>query len=112
MSRIRAFVASAALLVAGCAGAPQVAEQATPTAAPTAASAGAIAAVVPDAVVDIEEINASTSPPLICREMLKPNSNMIVRQCMTEADWKVYKRAEARRAEELTRMLQGGIYHR
>jgi hypothetical protein len=115
MSQIRAFVAAATVLVAGCAGAPEVAEQATTTATPIAGSAGAVAtvaAVVPDAVVDIEEINASTSPPIICREMLKPNSNVHVQQCMTEADWKIYKRAEARRAEEITRMLQGGIYRR
>ena len=112
MRQIRAYVALATLLVAGCAAAPEVAEQTPTTVAPIAVAESAVAAVVPDAVLDIEELNASTSPPVICRDMLKPNSNMHERRCMTEADWKVYERVAARRAEELTRMLQGGLYRR
>ena len=116
MRATKAYLAVAMLLVAGCAGSPQVAEQAPAAAAPAAAvpaPAGELtAAVVPDAVLDIQEINASTAPPIICRELLKPNSNVHVRQCMTESDWKIYKRAEALRAEELTRMFQGKLYRR
>ncbi|HZF32114.1 MAG TPA: hypothetical protein VE907_23555 [Gammaproteobacteria bacterium] len=112
MRQIKAHVAIAMVLVAGCAAAPDVAEQTPTTVAPIAGSQAAVAAVIPDAVLDIDEINASTSPPLICRDVLKANSNMHVRQCLTEADWKVYERAAARRAEELTRMLQGGLYRR
>jgi hypothetical protein len=116
-------VADNALLAPAAAASPQVAQPATaaaaaaPAVAPAASAAPAstreaLAGIVPDAVIDIRESNASTSPPIICRDLLKPNSNVHVRQCMTESDWQVYKRAEARRAEELTRMFQGGIFRR
>src|SRR5262245_42653716 len=82
MSKISAYVAVATLLVAGCAAAPQP----TPTTAdltaanataPPAGSGDATLAVFPDAVLDVAQVNASTAPPLICREMLYPNYNVI-----------------------------------
>ena len=110
MRKTKAYVAMATLLViAGCAAAPET----TPTAAaltaaaPVAPSEGATPPLVPDAVLDVESVNASTGPPRICRQMLKPNSNVIVTVCGTAEQWEIYKRAEARNAEATTRMLQG-----
>jgi hypothetical protein len=116
MSKIKAYVAMATLLVAGCAAAPET----TPTAAaltgaapiaaaPVAPSEGAAPQPVADAVLDVEAVNASTAPPRICRQMLRPNSNVIVNVCGTAEQWKIYERAEARNAEATTRMLQGGM---
>jgi hypothetical protein len=114
MSRDKAYVVLAPLLLTGCAGAPDVAREA-PTAAlvaeaPATAPAATSAAIVPDAVIDANELIANTPPKPICRDMLRPNSNVHVKTCMREEDWKIYDRLEAQRAGELVRMMQGGAY--
>lgn len=113
MRRTWAYVVSSALLAAGCSSAPDVAgvpvASLTPesTAPPAAAT---VAAVVPDTVVDANEIAARTPPPPICRDILMPNSNVHKTRCMSAEHWKRWEQIEARNAQALTRMLQGGKY--
>ena len=113
MSPMKAYVVLAALLAAGCASSPEVADEA-PAAAAFAATSGAGTAapssVVPNTVVDANELIARTPPPVICKEILKPGSNVHIQQCMTADNWKRYERYEAQNAAELVRMMQGGAY--
>jgi hypothetical protein len=120
MSPSKAYVVLAALVAAGCASNPEVtthvdAAEAVATAAPTLAAAPSpattgSATVVPDAVIDANELVADTPPRPICREMLRPNSNVRTKYCMSAEQWKIYERAEAQRAGELVRTWQGGDY--
>ena len=112
MSPSKAYVVLAALLAAGCASDPQVttetsAAASTITAAPSPAATGS-ATAVPDAVIDANELIASTPPRPICREMLRPNSNVRTKYCMTAEQWQLYDRAEAQRAGEILRTWQSG----
>jgi hypothetical protein len=114
MSRIKAYVVLAALLAAGCARSPEVADEtADAAAAVTAAkSSGGVdpGTVVPNTVVDANELIANTPAPPICREVLKSNSNVHERRCMSAEHWKMWEQAEARRAAEIVRMMQGGAF--
>jgi hypothetical protein len=115
VERFKQCLALAALVVAGCAAQREleVSNTVPSFAAPaTATDAGprAATAVTPDLVVDVNDLAARAPAPVICRDMLKPNSNVIVRQCLTEADWKRFKTAEAARAAQIVRMMQGGGY--
>jgi hypothetical protein len=119
MSQRKAYVVLAALVAAGCASDPQVATETAPTeaiatAAPTLATAPSPtttgSAAVPDAVLDANALIASTPPRQICRDMLRPNSNVRQRTCMSAEQWQIYDRAEAQRAGELVRTWQGGAY--
>lgn len=106
MSRVKAYVALVALLaVAGCASGPEVAEELSATAA--VAEGGT---VVPDTIVDANELVARTPPPVICRHMLKQGSNVIIEQCMTADNWKAYERRQAQEAQSIVRTLQRGAY--
>jgi hypothetical protein len=110
--RFKLYLALAALVVAGCAANPEIESGASAALAGSATNAAprAGAAVTPNLVVDVNDLAARAPAPVICRDMLKPNSNVITRQCMTEADWKRYKIAEAANAAEIVRTLQGGAY--
>lgn len=109
MSRAKAYVALVMMLAAaGCASGPEVADEAP--AAPAVAASNGSSTVVPDAVVDANELVARTPPPVICRQMLKQGSNVIIEQCMTERDWKLFERRQAQDAAEIVRMLQGSRY--
>jgi len=112
--RFNQCLAIVALVLAGCAANPEIegGDTLAPAATPTAADAEpqASAAVTPDLVVDVNDLAARAAAPIICRDMLKPNSNVIVRQCLTEADWKRYRTVEARKAAQIVRMMQGGGY--
>jgi hypothetical protein len=66
--------------------------------------------VVPVTVVDVNELVASQSPPVVCREVLKRGSNVHINLCGTAEQWKRYARQEAEDAAALTRMMQGGRY--
>lgn len=104
MSRTKACVVLASLLaVMGCAGTPEV------TGEPPAAAAedSNAAAPVTITVVDAHELIAREPPRVFCRDMLQPNSNVHVKQCMTAEDWKRYERLEAREALGIVRMMQG-----
>ena len=118
MSPSKAYVVLAALLAAGCASNPEVATEPVATAAPPPAAAtaspaaegSAAATVVPDTVIDANELIANTPPPPVCREMLRPNSNVRTKTCMSAEHWRLYDQAEAQRAGELLRTWQGGSY--
>jgi hypothetical protein len=113
--RFKPCLAFAALVLAGCAANSELEDVGTlASAAPAATAADATSqasgAVTPDLVVDVNDLAARAPAPVICRDMLRPNSNVIVRQCLTEADWKRFKTAEAQRAAEIVRMMQGRAY--
>jgi hypothetical protein len=111
MTRFKLCAALAVLLVAGCAGAPEVADEATASAALADSSAAPETATPGDArVVDVNELVASTPPALICRQILKQGSNVVITQCLTAKDWKAFQRRQEQDAQEITRMLQGGHY--
>jgi hypothetical protein len=120
MSPSKAYVVLAALVAAGCASDVEVATATAPSeavataAAPLAAApsppATGSAAVVPEAVIDANELVANTPARPICREMLRPNSNVRTRYCMSAEHWQIYDRAEAQRAGEILRTWQGGAY--
>ena len=114
MRPTKAYVVLAMLLAAGCAGSPEVADEAVIAApalaaAPNSASPSA-GTVVPDTVIDANELIANTPAPPICREVLKFNSNVHERRCMSAEHWKVWEQAEARRAAEIVRMMQGQAF--
>ena len=114
MRPTKAYVALAILLTAGCASSPEVTDEAVLAApalaaAPTSASPSA-GTVVPNTVIDANELIASTPAPPICREILKFNSNVHERICMSAAHWKAWEQAEARRAAEIVRMMQGSAF--
>ena len=113
MRPIKAYVVLTMLLAAGCASSPEVAGEApiapALSAAPSSATASA-EAIVPDAVIDANELVANTPPPPICRQVLKPNSNVHETRCMSAEHWKIWDQAEARRAAEILRMWQGSAF--
>ena len=109
MSRVTAYVALAALLAAaGCASGPETADEGSAEAAVAAPDGSGT--VVPDTIVDANELVARTPPPVICRHMLKQGSNVIIQRCMTAKDWKVYERRQAQEAQSIVRTLQRGAY--
>ena len=117
MSPGKAYVVLAALLAAGCASNAQVATEPAATgatalaAAPGPASSGS-AAVVPDAVIDANNLIANSPAQPVCRELLRPNSNVRKKYCMSAESWQVYDQAEALRAAEIVRSWQGGVFRR
>lgn len=111
----KAYVVLAALIAVGCASNAELATDTVATGAPALAatpsseSAGS-ATVVPDAVVDANDLVASSPARPVCRELLRPNSNVRKKYCMSAESWQVYDRAEAQRAAEIVRTWQGGAY--
>jgi hypothetical protein len=57
-----------------------------------------------------EPAKAKSPEPVTCREMLRRNSNVIERVCMTKSAWVRYRRASTRESERLVRMMQGSAY--
>jgi hypothetical protein len=116
MIRLRPCVGLLVLLAAGCAAAPEIADEATPpvgvaSTPPAVANAGPASSSADGVlVVDVNELAAATPPPLICRQMLQQNSNVIITRCLTEENWKRFYRQEALEAQEIVRMLQGSKY--
>lgn len=119
MSPTKAYVVLAAVVAAGCARAPEAADVAATgapavapsiAAAPSDASGASADVLVPDAIIDANDLVANTPARPICREMLRPNSNVRTKQCMSAESWELYDRAEAQRAAELLRTWQGGRY--
>jgi hypothetical protein len=111
----------AAVLAAGCAatsdsavgsGAEAASSVAAENASVAAASPsdGAGAAQLNPGIVDLRHVPQGDRTGYICREMLKPASNVIVTYCGTPAAWKVYERHQARWSQEIVRMMQGGAY--
>jgi hypothetical protein len=117
MSPRKAYVVLAALVAAGCASNLEVdnriATEAVTNASPTLAAASSSAATgsaTGAPVIDANDLIANTAPRPVCREMLRPNSNVRTKHCMSAEAWQVYDRAEAQRAGELVRTWQGGAY--
>ncbi len=114
MRPTQAYAVLALLLAAVCASGPEVADEAgiaAPALVATPSSSSPVAGtVVPDTVIDANELIASTPAPPICREVLKPNSNVHERRCMSAEHWKLWERAEAQRAAEIVRMMQGSAF--
>ena len=113
--RFKQCMALAALVLAGCAVSPELGDggtlvSATPGATATDAAPQASSAVTPDLVVDVSDLAARNPPLVICRDLLQRNSNVILRQCLTEAQWKRFKQLEAQEAAAIVRGLQGGAY--
>ena len=103
---------AAALLAAwlgGCAAAPeQTAANVAPVAVePQDAAAPLHAAELKPVVVRLTPSDEHPDLAVTCREMLKPGSNVIVKRCMTQSDWKKYKMLEARMAQQMLRVMQG-----
>ena len=109
-----------AVLLAACAASREQADQSTANAetalAGTVAGASADAqaapshAEAPPAVVDVKDFAPSENAGLVCRDMLRPASNVILRYCGTPAEWKEFDRQQSRWSQEITRTLQGGSY--
>jgi hypothetical protein len=132
MNRTGYAVVIATLLATGCASAPQ--QTAEDGRAETARAEGgaATAAAEPGVSANANDVLANealanevlanrvlvvdareTPDPglnVTCREMLKQGSNVIITQCMSQDDWKKFKRRQARDAAEIVRMLQGSAY--
>jgi hypothetical protein len=129
-----AMLAVAALLV-GCVSAPQnVAHTEQPTLAapeglPAASGSGpaanpAATPTAPASVVasvdspdSLSVVDLSKRPPdeaensgQVCRQMLKPDTNSLITVCGTPAQWKKFKEAEARQAEENLLRWQAGRF--
>jgi hypothetical protein len=124
MSRFDRCVAlTTALLAVGCAVAPEenapraTATNVAPTEpSPTASSATdtartetARAQEAAPKIVDVQGL-APGDTGVICRETLKPGSNVIVTRCMSPASWERFQRFQRRDAQEVLRRLQGSAY--
>jgi hypothetical protein len=123
MSRLTKFAALlASLAVAACASAPQSTDGAGSAIAPSAATEaqaqvqtqsesesaaaeGAAGEVTPNLVVDARDPNPSGT--VVCRELLREGSNVIIKRCMTLKDWETFERIQAQQAEDFVRRLQG-----
>jgi hypothetical protein len=98
-----------AVLLVGCASAPEriannAAQAATETVSTGATTDGS--ELEPIAI----ELKARDFDPNVvyrCRDMLKPGSNVIVTYCGTGADWKKLEAQQARIAREMLRTMQG-----
>ena len=64
----------------------------------------------PNQVVDLakQPPNEADNSGQVCRQMLKPNTNSIIVVCGTPAQWKEFRAAEARQAEQLLLNMQAG----
>jgi hypothetical protein len=99
-------------LLAGCAstsGRPAPSESAAQPAT-GAANAGESGDVTALRVIDLNKTVDDSASTVVCRQMLRQNSNVITTNCMTRADWKEFERRQALQAEEFVRRLQNGTY--
>jgi hypothetical protein len=129
MNRLNGWVVLAAILTAGCASAPeQTIENEGATAALSAvqgtqaaaaataalsAAQGAQATGTAAPTAPVAELDANSLDPgsvVRCREMLKPGSNVVVRQCMSRDDWKRYERMLELQAQQMLRTMQGSAF--
>lgn len=97
-----------ASLLAGCAAAPEQSAEVSDAAEPVpkvAAAAGA--EVEPAQIIDLNAAVDDSASTVICREMLKEMSNVVITRCMTAADWERFERMQAIWAQEFLRRLQG-----
>lgn len=105
MSPIKFCLVLAAVLAAGCASAPEEL-----TASTGADGTVGVADETDPTVVSLDEITMDPGSVVICREMLKQGSNVIVATCMSREDWKRYERRRAQDAAAVVRFLQGSAF--
>jgi len=103
-------VAIAVMLTAGCASGPDRSGAAQTE--PVQGSDAVAAAIATPTSLEVltEDDLPSPGSQITCREMLKQGSNVIVRTCMSNDDWKRYERRLAAEAAAIVRTLQGGRY--
>jgi hypothetical protein len=105
--RISVILAAASLATACATTQEQALAPAAASATVASSSDGRDAAPTkPVLVIDVNE-SVQARPEVICKDILKPGSNVIVSQCMTAANWKLYQRRVEREAQAIVRMLQG-----
>lgn len=98
-----------ALIVSACASAPQEPAQSNSVALSQEPSAQtAENATAPDLVVDA--LDPAPESAVVCRDVLKQGSNVIVTRCMTIAGWERFDRQQEHDAQAFVRMLQGSAY--
>jgi hypothetical protein len=119
MSRFNCLVVFVAtVLAAGCAAAPEEApgDGAAQVASPESPAADSNAALAQQTEnteatnLNVEDFAPSETAGVVCRDMLRPASNVIVRYCGTPAEWKEFERQQARWSQEMVRRLQRGTY--
>ena len=109
-----------ALFAAGCAVQDVTTQSASGAAiaqADTAqASSGAGTEAVARAVegeptaLELRDFAPNDNTGSVCRQMLKPLSNVIITKCMTPHDWKEFERRESEWAQQILRTFQGSAY--
>lgn len=104
--RIAVVLAAAAFTAACATTSEQAAIPAAPATVANSSDGRAPATTEPVLVVDVNE-SVQARPEVVCRDMLKPGSNVIITQCMTAANWKLYQRRVELEAREIVRALQG-----
>ena len=137
MKRLSLLAGLAAVVLAGCASAPQGRSlqpaAAGFTSAPaveysdedSAAAGRAVVAprteaaeaadtaddggeIVVQGQVDAQDVHPGSQ--VVCKEMLQHASNVIRTRCLTRDGWKRYERAESQRAQAILRAWQGSPY--
>jgi|GEM_PF-6136008 hypothetical protein len=92
--------------LASCAASPKEAASEV-LRAPTEPETAAVATSAPVVDLSKQSANAVENTGQVCKEILKPNSNMIINVCGTPAQWKVFKAAQERQAQEFLSRMQG-----
>jgi hypothetical protein len=109
MSPFKHSFALAAVFAAGCAAAPERPADRFEAAAEAAITQTSPA--VPIGAPTVVELRVTDPDPeeteVICRQILKPSSNVIVTQCLTRDAWKNFERAQELQAQELLRRIRG-----
>jgi len=110
MCRLKSWlIVLLAALAAACASAPPETSEVAAAATVPTADATALTAAATDAVVlNAEEFDPGSE--VVCADMLKTGSNVIVRRCLSRRDWKRFEQMQAQQAQELLRTWQGGAY--
>ena len=112
MDLFRCGLVCAVGLAAGCASAPEAppASSALELQASNAAELETIAVPSELQVLQLEVENIDPGTVVVCRQMLRPASNVIERRCMTRDDWEIYEKAVEMNAKQLLRWMQGSSF--
>jgi hypothetical protein len=92
--------------------APEEAAENGRAAAGAAAATGATASTADAAeeAASLLVVDATGQPRVICRDMLKMGSNVIVTRCMTVDDWKKFERQQMIEGQEMLRTMQRSAF--
>ena len=108
MGRQSLVILGLSLLVAACAANPDRPVPAFAAAGSTAPAQRATTGAEPELEVEVQA--AEEGSQVVCRNMLQQASNVIVRRCMSERDWRTYDRAQEEWARRMVRQMQGSPY--